>query len=107
MRQKQPWEAIGMSRATWYRRGKPTEKPLHLNAAQRVRLFLGRSVSNRTAQRIERVMDADMDLARLMLHEGWCKPGQAEQILTNPRAHRAFRKMIKAGKSKQRRGQRR
>ena len=26
-----PWEAIGMSRATWYRRGKPTEKPKRLD----------------------------------------------------------------------------
>jgi hypothetical protein len=28
MRQKdRPWEALGMSRATWYRLGKPAEKP--------------------------------------------------------------------------------
>jgi hypothetical protein len=98
MRQGKPWEAIGMSRASWYRHGKPSEKPKRLGAAQRVQLFLGRSVSNRTAQRIERVMDADMDLAVLMLRDGWCKPGQAEQIVTNPRALRAFRKMIRASK---------
>ena len=56
MRQPKPWEAIGISRATWYRHGKPTEKPKKLlTAAERVKM-LGPSVSARTAQRIERVM---------------------------------------------------
>src|SRR4051812_31391690 len=25
---KRPWEMLGMSKATWYRQGRPTEKPL-------------------------------------------------------------------------------
>lgn len=28
-----PWEALGMSRATWYRKGKPTAQPQAQNAA--------------------------------------------------------------------------
>ena len=104
MRQKKPWEAIGMSRASWYRHGKPSEKPTRVTVADEARRA---GVSKRTYQRLKRVMMADMDLAALMLKHGWCKPGQAEQLLTNPHAHRAFRKMIKAWKSKQRRERRR
>jgi hypothetical protein len=105
MRQKKPWEAIGMSRASWYRHGKPSEKPKRVTVADAARAA-GAS-SKRTYQRIIRVMGGDMDLAVLMLEHGWCKPGQAEKIITNPCAHRAFRKMIKAGKSRQRGEQRR
>jgi hypothetical protein len=104
MRQGKPWEAIGMSRATWYRHGKPSEKPKRITVADAARAA---GVSTRTHQRIMRVMRDDKGLAVLMLKHGWCKPGQAEKILTNPRAHRAFRKMLKTGKSKQRGEQRR
>jgi hypothetical protein len=48
-------------------------------------------------------MRDDMELAELMLEHGWCKPGTAEKILTNPRAHRAFRKMIKSKQMGERR----
>ena len=50
--------------------------------------------STRSYQRIKRVM---------RLEHGWCKPGTAEKILTNPRAHRAFRKMIKSKQMEERR----
>ena len=53
--------------------------------------------STRSYQRIKRVM-RDWSV----LH-GWCKPGTAEKILTNPRAHRAFRKMIKSKQMGERR----
>jgi hypothetical protein len=59
--------------------------------------------STRSYQRIKRVMRDDMDLAELMLEHVWCKPGTAEKILTNPRAHRAFRKMIKSKRMEERR----
>lgn len=42
------WEAIGMSRASWYRHGKPTEKP-HRNTQKDLAKILG--VSVRTIQR--------------------------------------------------------
>src|SRR5262245_17128917 len=49
MRQSpKPWEAIGMSRATWYRHGKPTEKPTRYTQAD-VAKILG--ISLRTTQR--------------------------------------------------------
>ena len=88
-----------MSRATWYRHGKPTEKPKKLlSAAERVKMFLGLSVSTRTAQRIERVLAADVDLAAAMLRNGWCKPAQAEAIIKNPVLLRKFRRMAKRAK---------
>jgi uncharacterized protein YoaH (UPF0181 family) len=48
MRQSKPWEMAGMSRATWYRHGKPTEKPKRYSQAD-VAEILG--VSVRTVQR--------------------------------------------------------
>ena len=38
LRQK-PWEAIDMSRASWYRHGKPTEKPPRSSVAKRARMM--------------------------------------------------------------------
>ena len=96
MRQATPWEAIGMSRASWYRHGKPTENPPRTSVARAARI-MGAS-STRTFQRINRVLAADMDLAVLMLNHGWCKPGQAEQIIADPALHRRFRRWFKAEK---------
>ena len=99
MRQKRPrpWEAIGISRATWYRHGKPTEKPRRITLADEARKV---GVSVRTHQRILRVMAADIDLACMMINHGWCKPGQAEQIIANPSEHRRFRKWLKAERAR-------
>jgi hypothetical protein len=47
-----PWEAIGMSRATWYRRGKPTTKPTPLITQAQIAKMFGSSV--RSMQRISR-----------------------------------------------------
>ena len=44
-----PWLALGMSRATWYRRGKPTTKPEPKQTQKDVAEILGCSV--RTVQR--------------------------------------------------------
>ena len=84
-----PWEAIGISRATWYRHGKPAEKPVRPLVADEAR---------RAHQRIMRVMAADIDLAALMINQGWCKPGQAEAIVANSALHRRFRRWFKAEK---------
>ena len=51
MRQAKPWEAIGISRATWYRHGKPTENPPRTSIARAART-MGAS-STRTFQRIQ------------------------------------------------------
>ena len=97
MRQAKPWEAIGISRATWYRHGKPTENPPRTSIARAART-MGAS-STRTFQRIHRVMAADMDLARAML-DGWCKPAQAEAIIKDPVLLRKFRRMVKRTKGR-------
>jgi hypothetical protein len=47
-----------------------------------------------------RVMAADIDLAALMINQGWCKPGQAEAIIANPAEYRRFRKWLKAEKKR-------
>jgi len=92
MRRTEPWKAIGMSRASWYRHGKPTEKPERTSVAAAARAA---GVSVRTHQRIMRVMAADINLAVLMLEHGWCKPGQAEAIIKHPVLLRKFRRMVK------------
>ena len=94
MRQAKPWEAIGISRATWYRHGKPTENPGRTSVARAARM-MGAS-STRTYQRIMRVMAADMDLAVAMLRHGWCKPGQAEAIIKDPVLLRKVRRMLRS-----------
>ena len=43
-----PWEEFGMSRATWYRHGKPTEKPKRYTQADIAKVT---GVSIRTVQR--------------------------------------------------------
>jgi hypothetical protein len=95
MRQAKPWEAIGMSRASWYRHGKPTENPERTPVAAAAGAA---GISVRTYQRIMRVMAADMDLAVAMLQHGWCKPGQAEAIIKGPDPARKFRRMARRAK---------
>jgi hypothetical protein len=46
---RRPWEAIGMSRASWYRHGKPTEKPKRKTTHADIAKICGCSV--RTIQR--------------------------------------------------------
>ena len=48
---RQPWDKIGMSRASWYRHGKPTTKPVRVTQ-KRAAAAVG--VSVRTAQRTAR-----------------------------------------------------
>ena len=43
-------------------------------------------------------MKNNIDLAALMLRDGWCKPGQAEEIIKNPVLLREFRRMFKKAK---------
>jgi hypothetical protein len=92
-RNYETWEAIGMSRASWYRHGNPTEKPPRPSSVANEARKAG--VSVRTHQRM-RVLGADIELAALMLNQGWCKPGQAERIIANPAEHRRFRGWLKA-----------
>lgn len=80
-----------MSRATWYRHGKPTEKPEPPSDMLKQRTIARRErVSIRTVQRIERIMRTDLDLFQAVL-AGAGKWGQAEQIVKRPDIHRKWR----------------
>jgi len=80
-----PWEAIGMSRASWYRHGKPTKTPIRRGRgpfSQR-NMAVGNHVSLRTQQRMDRIMEFDFDLWSLTI-DGNIKPAQAERIIADP-----------------------
>jgi len=87
-----------MSRASWYRHGKPTEKPERPNVAKRAQMM--GAPSTRTHQRIERVMRVP-ELA-LMIEHGW-KPAQCERVLNDPPLLRKFlreyRRLLNEAKS--------
>ena len=80
MRQKasQPWLALGMSRATWYRLGEPQTKPERpMKQPLRARLM---HVSLRSLQRGERVARSAPGLAD-QVAAGALKIGRAERLL--------------------------
>jgi hypothetical protein len=63
--QKQPpWIAIGMSRASWYRHGKPDTKPARMTQALKARML---DIGVRTIQRADRVMRLAPELEPLIL----------------------------------------
>jgi hypothetical protein len=83
MRQKasQPWLALGMSRATWYRLGKPETKPERpMTQPLRARLM---NASLRSLQRGERVARSAPGLAD-QVAAGVLKIGRAERLLFSP-----------------------
>jgi hypothetical protein len=84
MRQKasQPWLALGMSRAKWYRLGKPQTKPERpMTQPLRARLM---NVSLRCSlQRGERVARSAPGLAD-QVAAGALKVGRAERLLFSP-----------------------
>ena len=86
MRQKaQPWLALGMSRATWYRHGKPTEpRPKYKNAAERAAQF-GQSL--RSHQRLMRILSSPLGV---FYGIGLLWLTHAEMLLRNPEAMREF-----------------
>jgi len=72
-----PWEALGMSRATWFRLGKPTTKPNRITQEQGAKL---QNVSARSIQRARRIMREAPELA-LLIQAGKIKLGFAEKLL--------------------------
>jgi hypothetical protein len=80
-----------MSRATWFRHGKPTDKPIrrgHGPFSQRKNAAIFH-VSLRTMHRIDRIAEFDFDLWSLTLHDH-IKPAQAERIIRDPVAYQHF-----------------
>jgi hypothetical protein len=76
-----PWETIGMSRATWYRRGKPTTRPTpRITQAQAAKTM---NVSLRTVQRVARVLRLRPELG-VLIESGHMKIGMAEALAKDP-----------------------
>ena len=74
-----PWEAIGMSRSSWYRLGKPSEKPRRETQAQRARRA---QVSLRRLQRAIRV-DKYAPCLKPFIWDGLISHSAAEKYLGN------------------------
>jgi hypothetical protein len=75
---RQPWLALGISRATWYRLGKPTTKPEQPMA--QALLARAQGVSLRSFQRTARIVRKAPSLAD-SIATGSLKPGHAERVL--------------------------
>ena len=75
---RQPWLALGISRATWYRLGKPTTKPEQPMA--QALLARAQGVSLRSFQRTARIVRKAPSLAD-SIATGSQKPGRAERVL--------------------------
>jgi len=87
---EKPWEAIGMSRSTWYRHGKPASKPHRVTLEQAAKAI---NVSVRSLQRAHRVMRLAPELCPL-IDQGVLKLGLAEEIAqSSPRKRRRILKM--------------
>jgi hypothetical protein len=102
-----PWEACGISRATWYRRGKPepfqsTPELDALAASIKESLpnglpDLGEAlrkewrVSRRTVERAFRVLNADPALFHTVERDGAKGWALAERVIRNPDWHREWR----------------
>jgi DNA-binding transcriptional regulator LsrR (DeoR family) len=65
---RHPWEAIGMSRASWYRHGKPTTKPQQMTQTQ-IAAMMG--VSLRTVQRVIRQRKQEREAERIAFILKW------------------------------------
>jgi hypothetical protein len=96
VRQKiKAWENLGISRATWYRKGKPTEprKPPNTPGMRTIAdqaKTLGAS-STRSYQRMMRVLSSDM---AGYYHSGQLSIAKIDRVLGSP----AVRAMVAAAK---------
>ena len=75
-----PWEKIGISRATWYRHGKPTEKPHKPKTVPEIAKQVG-ATSTRTYYRMMRALQSE--LGRYVI-AGHLSVAQADRILSDP-----------------------
>jgi hypothetical protein len=103
-----PWEACGISRATWYRQGKPepfqsTPELDELAASIKEaggfpdlhkEFMKDWRVSRRTVERAMRVLHADPDLFHTVdaANHGAGQWGIAEWLILHPKEHRRWRK---------------
>ncbi len=92
-----PWLALGISRATWYRLGKPQTKPERITQTQAAREF---HVSVRNVQRARRIQREAPDLAA-QIEAGTLKIGTAERFVAERQAA-AVRAWLRAELAKRR-----
>lgn len=91
MRHTPPWKKIGMSRATWYRHGKPAEKPRKGKTVPEIAKEIGLS-STRTYYRTMRALNSE--LAPLVV-AGQLSAAQADRMLGgDPEQLRRFLKLL-------------
>jgi hypothetical protein len=99
--QDKPWEKVGMTRATWYRRGKPTEPRKPPNTANMRTVAdqaktLGAS-STRSFQRMMRVLGSEL---AGYVHAGQLSISQVDRILSSPEKMRRYHEMVAEAKAK-------
>ena len=88
-----PWEKIGVSRATWYRHGKPTEKPRRPKTVPEIARQTGVG-STRTYYRTMRALKSE--LAPFVI-AGQLSAAQADRMLGgDPERLRRFLKLVAA-----------
>jgi hypothetical protein len=75
--EQKPWEAVGMSRTSWYRHGKPAAKPWRMTQAHLARLH---GVSVRSIQRARRIAREWPELEQLV-EEGKLSLAGAEFLI--------------------------
>jgi hypothetical protein len=93
MRQSaRPWEKIGISRATWYRHGKPTEKPRKPKTAPEIAKQIG-VTSTRTYYRTMRALKSDLGP---FVTAGHLSVAQVDRLLSDPEHLRRFLQMLAA-----------
>ena len=89
MRQtEKPWTALGISRATWYRHGKPTEWHKLLTQVEEAKRG---GLSLRSYQRFARVFGGKSQLVQSHVVRGGMKLGMADYLISHPDALRRFR----------------
>jgi hypothetical protein len=74
------WEALGMSRATWYRHSKPSKKPKH--KMTQAEIAKAAHISLRGFQRARRIARFAPDLMPLV-QDGSLMLGSAEKMLAD------------------------
>ena len=99
---KTPWERIGVSRATWYRHGKPTTKPTKPTRITQKQLAEQWDISLRSVQRASRILREAPDLEPL-IQARKLTMAKAEQIIREREEERGLA-YFRALSAKERKG---
>jgi hypothetical protein len=91
-RSTRPWDEVGISRATWYRHGKPTEKPRKPKTVPEIAVRVGAS-STRTYQRTMRALNSELGP---YVTAGRLSATQADRLLGDPERLRRFLELVAA-----------